>query len=110
MHKQRIYIETSVIGGCYDIEFAEWSNKLIESVKSGLLIAVISDVTTSEIEPASIEIKNKLKELPYQYVEFIERNEEWLSTNWNSYSKGGIRKWIRHLIVFNIREILEINL
>jgi hypothetical protein len=27
MHKQRIYIDTSVIGGCFDEPFEEWSNK-----------------------------------------------------------------------------------
>jgi hypothetical protein len=27
---QRIYIDTSVIGGCFDIEFKEWSNLLFE--------------------------------------------------------------------------------
>ncbi|MGA2296479.1 MAG: PIN domain protein [FCB group bacterium] len=76
MHKQRIYIDTSVIGGCFDDEFAEWSNKLFELIKSGEVIAIISEVTTTEIEPAPISIKNKLKELPDKYVEFIERTEE----------------------------------
>jgi predicted nucleic acid-binding protein len=56
--------------------FAEWSNKLFDLVKSGQVIAIISEVTTSEVEPAPIEIKNKLKELPSQFVEFIERTEE----------------------------------
>ena len=76
MHKQRIYIDTSVIGGCFDKEFAEWSDRLFDLVKSGKIIAIISEVTTLEIEPAPIEIKYKLKELPAQYVEFIERTEE----------------------------------
>jgi len=33
MHKQRIYLDTSVIGGCFDKEFAEWSNKEFDCVK-----------------------------------------------------------------------------
>ena len=28
--KQRVYIDTSVIGGCYDQKFEEWSNRLFE--------------------------------------------------------------------------------
>jgi len=27
----RIYVDTSVVGGCFDPEFAPWSNGLIES-------------------------------------------------------------------------------
>jgi len=33
--KQRIYIDTSVISGCFDIEFEEWSNRLFEDLKNG---------------------------------------------------------------------------
>jgi hypothetical protein len=29
MKPLRIYIDTSVLGGCFDVEFAEWSNGLI---------------------------------------------------------------------------------
>ncbi|MFA6570428.1 MAG: type II toxin-antitoxin system VapC family toxin [Bacteroidota bacterium] len=76
MHKQRIYIDTSVIGGCFDKEFSEWSDKLFDLIKTGKVIALISEVTTSEIEPAPIEIRNKLKELPAAFVEYIERTEE----------------------------------
>ncbi len=28
--KQRVYIDTSVIGGCFDREFKEWSNQLFD--------------------------------------------------------------------------------
>ena len=43
--KQRIYIDTSVIGGCYDDEFETWSNQLIKEFTEGLKIAIISDIT-----------------------------------------------------------------
>ena len=42
---QRVYIDTSVIGGCFDQEFAEWSNRLFKDFKQGRRIAVISDIT-----------------------------------------------------------------
>ena len=32
--KLRIYIDSSVIGGCYDDEFKEWSNQLIDEFRS----------------------------------------------------------------------------
>jgi len=41
--KQRVYIDTSVIGGCFDLEFEEWSNKLFDDFKLGKRIAVVSE-------------------------------------------------------------------
>lgn len=35
MYKPKIYIDTSVIGGCFDDEFKESYNKLFEEFKSG---------------------------------------------------------------------------
>lgn len=52
MKTLRIYIDTSVIGGCFDAEFDVWSNALFEDFRSKRYIAVISDVTAAEIEPA----------------------------------------------------------
>lgn len=36
--KVKVYIDTS---GCYDEEFAEWSNLLFEEFKSGKIIAIL---------------------------------------------------------------------
>jgi len=35
MRKQRIYVDTSVIGGCFDPEFEVWSNGLIDDFRKG---------------------------------------------------------------------------
>jgi hypothetical protein len=35
MERSRIYVDTSVLGGCFDSEFAVWSNGLI-AVNVGL--------------------------------------------------------------------------
>ena len=43
--RRRIYVDTSVIGGCFDEEFSFWSRKFFREVKKGLKIAVISDLT-----------------------------------------------------------------
>lgn len=40
--KQRIYLDTSVIGGYLDKEFQEWSRRLFDEFKTGKKIAVIS--------------------------------------------------------------------
>ncbi|MCL5990773.1 MAG: PIN domain protein [Bacteroidetes bacterium] len=76
MQKQRIYIDTSVIGGCFDEEFQEWSNKLFDDFINGKRIAVISDLTIAELNRASKEVSGKLLQLPEENVEYILRNEE----------------------------------
>ena len=76
MHKLRIYIDTSVIGGCYDEEFAEWSNKLFDEFKSGAKIAVLSDLTASELDNASENVKNKIDVIPQENIINVDINDE----------------------------------
>jgi len=52
MKKLRIYVDTSVIGGCFDPEFKEWSLALVDDFRLGRYIPVISDVTAAEVLPA----------------------------------------------------------
>jgi hypothetical protein len=56
----RVYIDTSVIGGCIDLEFKEWSVKLFEEFKNGKKIAVLSDITLDELELAPKKVRNIL--------------------------------------------------
>jgi len=53
----RVYIDTSVIGGCLDEEFSPWSNILFEEFRAGLKIPVVSDITMQEIEMAPLEVQ-----------------------------------------------------
>ena len=62
--KQRIYIDTSVIGGCEDEEFSVWSIQLFDEFRQGLKIAVISDLTRRELEEAPESVKQILLSLP----------------------------------------------
>ena len=61
--KPRIYIDTSVIGGCFDDEFSKWSKKLIEQILSGEITALISDVTIDEISDAPENVQSVLKQI-----------------------------------------------
>jgi predicted nucleic acid-binding protein len=45
----RVYIDTSVIGGCLDEEFQDRSERLFEDFETGRLRAVISNITIAEI-------------------------------------------------------------
>ncbi|MCX5977023.1 MAG: hypothetical protein NTV33_09415 [Coprothermobacterota bacterium] len=57
MKAQRVYI---VLGGCFDPEFARWSNALIEDFRTGKLVPVISEIITAEIADAPTEVRELL--------------------------------------------------
>jgi hypothetical protein len=73
---QRVYIDTSVIGGCIDQEFKEWSIKLFNEFKKGKKIAVISDITLDELELAPKKVQEILKQIPGRFLEIVESNLE----------------------------------
>jgi len=74
--KQRVYIDTSVIGGCFDSEFKEWSNKLFDEFKSGRKMAVISDITLDELSDAPEIIRNNFKKIPENNIEILISDNE----------------------------------
>jgi hypothetical protein len=59
----RIYVDTSVLGGCFDVEFAEWSNGLIRDFRKGRLLPVLSDVTAAEVVEAPESVRNLHQEM-----------------------------------------------
>lgn len=69
--KLRVYADTSVFGGCFDDEFAEFSNKLIDEFKQGIKRLVLSDLTLREIENAPDEVKGILKTIPGEFREYV---------------------------------------
>ncbi len=69
MKKLTIYIDTSVIGGCFDKLFQEWSNKLFMEFISGKKNAVISDTVLKELERAPKEVREKINEIPAEFIE-----------------------------------------
>ncbi len=82
--KQRIYIDTPVIGSCEDEEFSRWSIQLFEEFQRGLRIAVVSDLTRREIEKAPENVKKRLSSLTEENVEnvFLTEEAETLAQNY----------------------------
>jgi len=76
MHIPRIYIDTSVIGGCFDQQFAYWSNELFNQIMKGTMIAIISEITLKEIEDAPFYVKEKLLNIPEEFSEVLPENTE----------------------------------
>lgn len=80
--KQRIYIDTSVIGGCEDEEFSQWSIQLFKEFRQGLRIAVVSDLTRRELEKAPESVREILSSLPEVEDVFLTKEAESLAQNY----------------------------
>ena len=74
--KPRVYIDTSVIGGCIDEEFVFWSLKLFDEFRAGDKVAVVSDLTRRELEGAPKDVKDVLLSLPEERVEDVFLSDE----------------------------------
>ena len=109
MKIQRIYVDTSVIGGCFDTEFEIWSNGLFRDFKAGNFKPVISEIVAEEIEEAPSFVQEK-------YAELIELRAEVVEVNQNSidllsaYQSHGIlgekyRNDMLHIALASIAEV-----
>ena len=75
MRKIRIYIDTSVIGGCFDKEFSKWSNGLVKDFKLGNFQPILSEIVSAEIERAPQHVNDKYAELMKLGAEYLEVDE-----------------------------------
>lgn len=76
MKTPHFYLDTSVIGGCHDEEFREHSTRLIDAVRSGRCMAVISEVVLEELTGAPPRIQDVLRSLPTTHICLITLNRE----------------------------------
>ncbi|SUJ00984.1 Uncharacterised protein [Sphingobacterium spiritivorum] len=74
--KHRLYIDTSVFGGYYDIEFAEFTIPIFERFQKGEFIMLFSNVTQDELENAPSNVRKLVQSLKVEHTEFLEINEE----------------------------------
>jgi hypothetical protein len=76
MRKLRLYFDTSVFGGIYDVEFQKETEMLFEMVKNGEIICVYSDLCELELENAPDIVKEHFLSLNKNQTEFAEITEE----------------------------------
>ena len=72
----RVYIDTSVIGGCFDVEFAPWSNSLMQDFRRGHFRPVLSEVVAGEIRAAPEPVCVQYAELLRLGAEFLAVSDE----------------------------------
>jgi len=88
--QQRIYVDTSVLGGCFDPEFERWSNMLLEAFRRGEYLAILSSVTAAEVEHAPEPVQAV-------HAELIEGGAELLAVS--TESMGLLNKYLEKKIL-----------
>lgn len=76
MKRLRIYVDTSVIGGCLDEEFAEESIALLKLVREGAVTLLVSDLLADELMDAPAEVKAFFDALPEASIERLQTSSE----------------------------------
>jgi hypothetical protein len=73
--KQKLYIDTSVFGGNFDVEFAEYTIPLFERLNNGEFTMLFSTVTQDELENAPKNVKDLIKNIKSEHSEFLDIND-----------------------------------
>jgi len=76
LKRLRVYIDTSVIGGCLDPEFAPESRALLEMARTGKVTLVVSDVLGDELEEAPPAVQKVFDSLSDDCLEYVETGPE----------------------------------
>lgn len=58
----RIYADTSVYGGVFDVEFEKPSRMFFDQVRQGRFALIMSPLIQNEVEPAPIQVRNLFDE------------------------------------------------
>lgn len=74
--KQRLYIDTSVFGGYFDIEFEEFTKPLFERIFNQEFAILYSSVTQEELENAPERVGELVKLIKTDQTEFLTETEE----------------------------------
>lgn len=71
---ERIYIDNSVFGACFEARWPEPSNRLLDSLAPGRRVALVSDVTIRELANAPPHVRDRA--LALRAADFISTDDE----------------------------------
>jgi predicted nucleic acid-binding protein len=74
--RQRIYIDTSVVGGYFDEEFNDATKRLFERLENNEIVFVISDLLDLELASAPVNVRELLYNYSSDKFERIQLTEE----------------------------------
>lgn len=73
---QRIYIDTSVVGGIFDDEFDVFTKVFFDKAFRGEIKLIVSDLLENELINAPDQVKDFFKDLPSNQIEFVRLTKE----------------------------------
>jgi predicted nucleic acid-binding protein len=76
MKQTRVYVDTSVIGGCFDKAFAKESLALVQAARDGRFVLLLSDLLAAEVQAGPTVLQSVLKGLHEGSFETVAITEE----------------------------------
>jgi hypothetical protein len=76
MKQQRIYIDTSIVGGFFDVEFEKETRLLFQRLENKEVVFVLSTVLGKELKDAPPHVKNLLSNYDKTFFERVELTDE----------------------------------
>lgn len=73
---QRIYIDTSVVGGIYDSEFDSFTKIFFDKALNREVTLIISDLLEEELINAPTDVKIFFKTLPSEQLEYVKLTKD----------------------------------
>jgi len=92
---KKVYVDSSIIGGVFDAEFAEHSKKLLREFQAGLYVPVVSVLTEEEMKEAPSFVRQTFQDMR-KYSRFIQLTDDAVALS-KQYMKDG--KFTRRMLV-----------
>ena len=89
MKQLRIYVGTSVFGGCFDIEFQEESCAFFRMARDRVIKLLVSDITDKELSLAPSTVQEEYHSLKTEWIEPLVSSLESENLR-NSYVEHGV--------------------
>jgi hypothetical protein len=121
---QRVYIDTSVIGGYFDEEFEFYTKLFFEKVEQGKFKIILSDILTTELQGAPYKVVTFFKSISKKQIEYVDQTEDSIRLGEEYLNEGVVGKTsrtdCRHialatllnadiLVSWNFKHIVNIN-
>jgi hypothetical protein len=92
---QRIYIDTSVIGGYFDEEFKLYTKLFFEKVEQGKFKVILSDILTTELNGAPEEVLIFYKTISKTQIEYVDQTVDSIQLGEEYLNEGVVGKTSR---------------
>lgn len=89
---QRVYIDTSAIGGYFDEEFDFYTRLFFEKVEQGVFKIIVSDILIAELDGAPDNVIEFFKSIPEQHIEYVDQTEDSIRLGEDYLNEGVVGK------------------